>query len=963
MALTVDQLARALRADASDADVSAELTRLLAVAVAMAQREAPDAPEAIRDEAAVRIAGWLYDAETATTRRDVANALANSGARALLAPYRKHRAAAVAGAVAAAEEVGTMTGNPLVGVSISGDVLTFRFQDDTTTRITLPASGGGGGGLDMGAVDNRVGALVWDWAQSANQDVIPPGKLPAAATKAEAEAGTEAAARSWSPERVKEAILALASSLPSFAAGDIGNALRVQSDGEGGASVSWNPDPDVTEVAPLSALPAVAGYSVGDQINVAGAWWRLEAAAVDRHVYHGIISRTRAGSLVGDDVFEWEESPPNIRAHLSKDALGSSPPAKIVIRLVTDGDHGIYSESSISRSSTVNDTATTYGYLRTADDDGFVSDAQSAPAGAPFRVEFYSDDRLTVPVNVLPAGADKWVTDDADATTKRLLEPWATIGNAADIPIAKLQAQVEAWALRGFPSQIIPAARLPLFPSLTRLAFAPLSIAVANPTLDRRTPLGLTTSPAGLDLDDALRGQGVLTVRARLALTAPVVATTGFARDGANQETVVDLQATMFVGDVKGAAAYAASGAAAGVAVGDRTTIYKGAARGTIYGNARLYVARDGQNRLGVYLNYDGNPGTGTAEGFTLTATVVDAAFETQEAVSAGNPASWATAGSTERVPASKLPVVPGLHVIAHDFPGLTTVTGTMNDVRPAAATLVSPAFDLDDEDKDAGEFHAALALTIAPVSDVNMGFVKDGVNQTAADRRVDLSAIAFASAVKALDTWAHVSSGDFNGLTIFEQTVWSSTTEVGTYRLMLAKNAANQLLLYHYWEGEAGATNATITAELRLSFTPADAPAATSGGGAALSVQRIIDGKAFGAITGGTGTYTFTAAERKALFDAYDAGKRFMRVAAFGASETVAKDLLMLLVVESGTAPNRRFASAQNLYDFDSSGATFRVLDVGAHETNGVRVQVKQIGTGGSDYNWSASKIWVDVI
>ena len=53
MALTAEQLAYALSADTATAE------RLLPVAVALVDRYAPSAPEAVRDEAAIRCAGWL----------------------------------------------------------------------------------------------------------------------------------------------------------------------------------------------------------------------------------------------------------------------------------------------------------------------------------------------------------------------------------------------------------------------------------------------------------------------------------------------------------------------------------------------------------------------------------------------------------------------------------------------------------------------------------------------------------------------------------------------------------------------------------------------------------------------------------------------------------------------------------------------------------------------------------------
>ena len=92
MALTIPQLATAIRlATASDAlsdDETGILTRLLSVANQQVTRYAADAPEDIRDEAAVRVVAYLYYSSPAGGRQLYANALASSGAAALLDPYR-----------------------------------------------------------------------------------------------------------------------------------------------------------------------------------------------------------------------------------------------------------------------------------------------------------------------------------------------------------------------------------------------------------------------------------------------------------------------------------------------------------------------------------------------------------------------------------------------------------------------------------------------------------------------------------------------------------------------------------------------------------------------------------------------------------------------------------------------------------------------------------------------------------
>lgn len=106
MAVTVVQLAQALRIQTSS-DEPAEpflgiLTRLLGVGEALSDLFAPDAPTAIRDEATIRVAGYLYDQPNASNRSGYASAWANSGAAALVAPWQRRRPVAIEAAVAQA---------------------------------------------------------------------------------------------------------------------------------------------------------------------------------------------------------------------------------------------------------------------------------------------------------------------------------------------------------------------------------------------------------------------------------------------------------------------------------------------------------------------------------------------------------------------------------------------------------------------------------------------------------------------------------------------------------------------------------------------------------------------------------------------------------------------------------------------------------------------------------------------
>ena len=190
--------------------------------------------------------------------------------------------------------------------------------------------------------------------------------------------------------------------------------------------------------------------------------------------------------------------------------------------------------------------------------------------------------------------------------------------------------------------------------------------------------------------------------------------------------------------------------------------------------------------------------------------------------------------GNTDRWTKAKLPsdtayqadlpsVTPSITLLTRN-PGLTLTSTTPDfNVGQAPYYWANPGIDLDDHPH--GEFHCSLELTIAPVSDVNMGFVRNKANQTAADRNVALSNIVFASDLADEDDVVVSSAiSGLNGLNIFRQTVYSANTIVGHYNIMLTHNANNEVGYHVYWDGEAGATGATLTAELRVTFTPSDA-------------------------------------------------------------------------------------------------------------------------------------------
>ena len=140
--ITLAALRNAVRTEASTEEDQI-LTRLLSVGTSLVERAAPDAPEAIQNEATVRVAAYLFDQPPAARNNGTANAVRNSGAAGLLLPWRTHRAGST-------------------GPSASA-----------STTTTTPSTPGTPGGLDTDAIR----ALIAPWSRTGNPDPIPHNKL------------------------------------------------------------------------------------------------------------------------------------------------------------------------------------------------------------------------------------------------------------------------------------------------------------------------------------------------------------------------------------------------------------------------------------------------------------------------------------------------------------------------------------------------------------------------------------------------------------------------------------------------------------------------------------------------------------------------------------------------------------------------------------------------------------------
>ena len=190
--LTVAQLAAAIRVGDS-AEETAEVTRIHAYVTEAVTSRAPDAPDAVHVEAAVRLAGYIFDSPQAGRGSAFANAMRNSGAGRALLPYAIHGAGSTAEAVEAAQAVMGSTDIPVVGVGIDAGQLVVTLADGTVTRDDLPA-GMTGDGTDetaRAAASAAQGAIDAHEASTHNHD--QPARAAAAAAQVTADdAGTTA---------------------------------------------------------------------------------------------------------------------------------------------------------------------------------------------------------------------------------------------------------------------------------------------------------------------------------------------------------------------------------------------------------------------------------------------------------------------------------------------------------------------------------------------------------------------------------------------------------------------------------------------------------------------------------------------------------------------------------------------------------------------------------------------------
>ena len=87
MAVSAAQLADYLGIDSPDTAQTDELEELLSAAGAIVEKDAPDAPEAVKATAVRRWAAYVHDQPFAARGQEFANAMVNSGAGSILSRW------------------------------------------------------------------------------------------------------------------------------------------------------------------------------------------------------------------------------------------------------------------------------------------------------------------------------------------------------------------------------------------------------------------------------------------------------------------------------------------------------------------------------------------------------------------------------------------------------------------------------------------------------------------------------------------------------------------------------------------------------------------------------------------------------------------------------------------------------------------------------------------------------------
>ena len=854
MALSVEQLLSAIRAvpegQDSDASIMAIGTRLLAVGRALVDHYAPNAPVEVRDEAVIRIAGYLYDAPNVTRTGVAWN---ESGAHALVDPW------------------------------VERGVAPIDFDFDVSSIAADAAAAG----VDEEAVEAIVRRLVADWAEAGNEDDVPAEKLPDSA-------GVDAAAvqrlietddvvvahtENWDAARYEtrlfngpirvaasDAAYALGGNNPNIPGAENARRLRIVVDGTAMQTIN------------LSALAAKPAAAVTDQLSsrtavafshdgtlyflarTAGGKFLFSADSVGTYQLQIFDSRidledfarrshaakVPEAKLPGETLSSFEHAAIDLflPGHsLARTLIASGNPAAGQARLGA-GYLEIEKGTDAAYFNDLSDKAQIRFWIWTSDAQGVPANhlvrnvtSVTQPAGRPgnIRLNFGSGDTPVYQAGAAiapgPASITVSTPDYNDiARTPPAVSDWAEEGNTDAIPAGKLtnapssggglsQAAVDArvkagvadWAETADTSNL-PAAKLPDIP----LANLPADLQL----IDRNITAGGWRGEAALQIS-AIQAAAYTLATARTAayVAAQTVPTGPLAN---NQNIAVRVARTLF-----NAKPTAEQAGRLRVALDD----IGGSVQGVVaLLSTAAYLGASADNQYDYY----NLPLPDVPSGSTPTPQY-DAPTELDNIA--------IPASSIEDLPpqttAGVIELLDG-NIVS---PNLTNFSGAH---QTPAVEFAGP-FDLDDHPH--GIFEATLRIQVATHS-TTLSFA-DGETIVLATA----SGLAAATDVAAAEDFTR--AGAVEGVAVISQPVYAvgqTYVKIGDIRVYLVHDSDNHLAYVVDFvpaSGHGQSGNATFSSHLTVAFQKADAPAAA--GGATVGLGEIVE------LDSGAGTHRST--------------------------------------------------------------------------------------------------------
>lgn len=245
---------------------------------------------------------------------------------------------------------------------------------------------------------------------------------------------------------------------------------------------------------------------------------------------------------------------------------------------------------------------------------------------------------------------------------------------------------------------------------------------------------------------------------------------------------------------------------------------------------------------------------------------------------------SWVT-DPDEEIPTSKVRYV-GITSLADNAVGPGIAVTSLTGNHASAFQLLSPTFDLDDADNQAGLLEFEIRRTMTNPSPANLGYGSGN----------DATATIFARVrVRDLRNSTVYSATEENGVLIGKSDAMAGSVKVGEERTYLAKNAANQVGIYTRYAFESGhSTAGSYNGGLRVDgdFLHNEAPPQAAASELGIT-QLSITTTALTPTAAGTWTAYSTVAEYsvlddKAFFIDIHAKPDFSRAPASGADRVV---------------------------------------------------------------------------